>query len=373
MKKTLLYLVPLFVLFAPVLARVPMFSDGAPASAEGRTEASAAPEQAFVRGVRARLADARKVLEERQPETTERVTLAVEDAADSRLHLIDVSKETFLAKGAEAALTSSLGETLRLRVVRPNGVNTAVRVADEAGRELRPLLVQYPIEKDGEFKEVAYYASAHPALRSEGLVRGGSLYVRSMLERAAERLAAHGKRVSPDIIDAAERLCVVEHTDHKRFKTEDHAALYDEIYTLYALNSGDTYRHSVSTAGAGGMIQMIPQTYAAYRERYPELGLNPDFVAGMRDHSNATQAMLLYMQDTWNNLLKQEEVRKALDSKIATQPELLAAGYNSNPVRLAGYLKRGGDGWRQLIPEETQMYLRIYASVDSLADFAPRG
>jgi hypothetical protein len=42
-------------------------------------------------------------------------------------------------------------------------------------------------------------------------------------------------------------------------------------------------------------------------------------------------------------------------------------------VRLAGYLKRGGDGWRRLIPEETQMYLRIYASVDSLADFAPRG
>ena len=49
MKKTLLYLVPLFVLFAPVLARVPMFSDRAPASAEGRTEASAAPEQAYVR------------------------------------------------------------------------------------------------------------------------------------------------------------------------------------------------------------------------------------------------------------------------------------------------------------------------------------
>ena len=103
------------------------------------------------------------------------------------------------------------------------------------------------------------------------------------------------------------------------------------------------------------------------------MGLNPDFVAGMRDHSNATQAMLLYMQDTWNNLLKQEEVRKALDSRRATQAELLAAGYNSNPARLAGYLKRGGDGWRRLIPEETQMYIRIYASVASLDDFAPRG
>ena len=154
--------------------------------------------------------------------------------------------------------------------------------------------------------------------------------------------------------------------------TEDRAALFDEIFTLYALNSGDTYRHSVSTAGAGGMIQMIPQTYAATRAAYTQLGLKPDFVAGMRDHANALQAMLLYMQDTWDYLRGTEEVRAALAGGRATQVELLAAGYNSNPFRLPGYLQRGGGGWRALIPAETQMYLRIYASVESLADFAPR-
>jgi hypothetical protein len=228
------------------------------------------------------------------------------------------------------------------------------------------------VEKGGALSEVAYYSSAHPALDSPELVGGGRIYVRRMLDAAAARLAAHGKLISPEIIDAAERLCIVEHTDHKRFKTENHASLYNEIFTLYALNAGDTYRFSVSSAGAGGMVQMIPPTYQAVRRQHPSIGLDADFVAGMRDHSNALQAMLLYMQDTWDDLLEREQIRHALEQNIATQTELLAAGYNSNPMRLHLYLERGGANWRTLIPAETQMYLRIYASVDSLVDFKDR-
>ena len=100
--------------------------------------------------------------------------------------------------------------------------------------------------------------------------------------------------------------------------------------------------------------------------------MKADFVEGMRDHENATQAMLLYMQDTWDYLLKQEEVAAALEGGLATQAELLAAGYNSNPRKLPGYLSRGGSAWRTLIPEETKMYLRIYAAVEANVDFEGR-
>src|SRR5918912_4238770 len=109
---------------------------------------------------------------------------------------------------------------------------------------------------------------------------------------------------------------------------------------------------------------MIPKTYQAIRERHPQAQLNPDFVAGMRDHDNAAAAMLLYMQDTWNGLIKEDEVVNALKSGVATPAELLAAGYNSNPMRLAKYLSRGGNDWRTLIPKETQMYLQIYSAFD---------
>ena len=148
--------------------------------------------------------------------------------------------------------------------------------------------------------------------------------------------------------------------------------LFDEIYSLYALNELDTYRYSVSWAGAGGMVQMIPWAYNLERQRHPGAALMPDFVTGMRNHGNALQAMLLYMQDTWNDLSASEDVQSALVAKIATPTELLAAGYNSNAAKLPLYLRRGGSSWRTLIPRETQMYLQIYKSVDSLVPMKSR-
>jgi hypothetical protein len=130
------------------------------------------------------------------------------------------------------------------------------------------------------------------------------------------------------------------------------------------LNELDTYRYSVSTAGAGGMVQMIPWTYQMLRQRYPAVGLNPDFVFGMRNHGNALEAMLLYIRDTWSDLLLNETITDALATGIATPADLIAAGYNSNPAKLASYIRRGGASWRTLIPRETQMYLQIYQALE---------
>ncbi len=300
------------------------------------------------------------------------VTVAVFDRPSGRIHLLTVPKETFLRKGAEVTLTTSLGTPVNVRVLRANGVNTAVTVADNFGHSLVPLVVEFPIEKGGLFREMAYYSSAHPALLSSDLVQSGRLYIKTMLDLAAKRLREKGAYISPQTVDVAERLCLVEHVDHERFRAESHIALFDEIYSLYALNQLDTYRYSVSTAGAGGMVQMIPWAYNLIRQRHPAVGLTADFVLGMRNHANALQAMLLYMQDTWNDLAANEEVMYAMTTKIASQPELLAAGYNSNAAKLPLYLRRGASGWRTLIPRETQMYLQIYKTVDALVPMKSR-
>ncbi|MBA2606983.1 MAG: hypothetical protein H0U96_08970, partial [Acidobacteria bacterium] len=52
--------------------------------------------------------------------------------------------------------------------------------------------------------------------------------------------------------------------------------------------------------------------------------------------------------------------------------ELLSAGYNSNPAKLAGYIRRGGANWKTLIPRETKIYLQIYASMDKYVPVLPR-
>ena len=329
--------------------------------------------------IQARISEAKRMLRTRPVATAmsttpsiQFVTIAALERETSKTHFITISKETFLTKGAQLNTVTSLGTNVSVTVLRANGVNTALTILTPDGKSLAPLTVEYPIEKGGLFKELAYYTSAHPALLSKDLVRSGQSYVRDMLDLAAKRLSEKGVTISPDLIDVAERLCVVEHVDHDRFRNENRLALYDEIYSLFALNELDTYRFSVSTAGAGGMVQMIPWAYNLQRTRHPGVGLVPDFVTGMRNHGNALQAMLLYMNDTWNDLAANDEVQYALNSKLATKSELLAAGYNSNAAKLPGYLKRGRDGWRVLIPRETQMYLAIYKSFDSLVPLPTR-
>lgn len=327
--------------------------------------------------IHSKIGEAERLLKSRPLATAmtpsiEFVTLAALDRTNSRIHLITLSKQSFLTKGTEVTLASSLGAPLNVRILRANGVNTAVTIFDDKGRALTPLVVEFPIEKNGAFREMAYYTSAHPALLSSGLVNSGQVYVRTMIDLATKRLREKGVFISPQIVNVAERLCLVEHVDHDRFRLENRSALFDEIYSLYALNELNTYRYSVSAAGAGGMVQMIPWAYNLIRQRHPGVGLIPDFVTGMRNHANALEAMLLYMQDTWNDLAANEDVRDALDGKLATQTELLAAGYNSNAAKLPLYLRRGGVQWRTQIPRETQMYLQIYKTFEGLVPLKTR-
>src|SRR6184192_1075192 len=294
------------------------------------------------------------------------VTLAALLPETSHIHLVRIAKQTFLTRGLEFSATTSLGLPVQIHIVRANGVNTAVTVFDEKNRSLVPLVVEFPIERRGQFREMAYYTSAHAALLSPELMKSGQTYVNSMIDLAAKRLRERGNPISQNLIDIAKRLCIVEHVDHDRYRNENRIALFEEIYTLYALNELDTFRYSVSSAGAGGMVQMIPWTYALMRQRHPGVGLNPDFVLGMRNHGNALEAMLLYMQDTWADLSANEDVQKAIAAKQATPTEIIAAGYNSNAAKIPGYIRRAGAGWKGLIPRETQLYLQIYQSLDSL-------
>jgi hypothetical protein len=292
------------------------------------------------------------------------VTVAALLPETSQIHLIRLEKRAFLMKGSDIPATTSLGLPVEVVIVRANGVNTAVNVFDERNRALVPLVVEFPIERRGVFREMAYYTSAHPALLSPDLTKAGQAYVNSMIDLAANRLRDKGAPIPRNLVEIAKRLCIVEHVDHERFRNENRVSLFEEIYSLYALNELDTYRYSVSSAGAGGMVQMIPWAYQLERQRHPGVGLNPDFVLGMRNHGNALEAMLLYMQDTWGDLLANEDVQSALATKQATQTELIAAAYNSNAAKLPGYIRRAGAGWRNLIPRETQLYLQIYQSLD---------
>jgi hypothetical protein len=300
------------------------------------------------------------------------VRIAFMDPSTSKIDYVALTKDLYLKTGAVNTSISTAGKSVTVKTIRANGTNTPIQIVDSNRVAQLPLMVQYPVEKGGRYVETAYYMSTHPGLVTPEVVGAGKLYVHNVIEIARERLKQKGYTIPAGIADIAERLATVEHVDHDRFRKEYHKKIYDDIFTLYALNEGQTYRYSVSSAGAGGMVQMIPSTYAMIRRLYPNVGLMPDFVEGMRNHVNATQAMLLYMQMTWNDLATNSSVVDAMASGIATQKQLMAAGYNSNPAKLGGYINRGGANWTNLIPRETQIYLQIYDSVERFVQMAPR-
>lgn len=305
-------------------------------------------------------------------QTHEIVRIAYFDHKRSAIDYVVVRKADFLNTKTEIIARSEGDQSIRIRTIRGNGVNTPIIIYDAYNTPHLPLIVQYPVEKYGRFVEMAYYISTHPGLVTPDNVNAGKLYVRNVLNTASSLLRQKGIFIQPKVLDIAERLALVEHVDHLRFRTELHPNIYNDVYTLYALNQGNTYRYSVSSAGAGGMVQMIPSTYRMIRSRYYSVGLMPDFVEGMRNHVNASQAMLLYMQMTWNDLIAEDPIYNALESGIATQEQLMAAGYNSNPARLKLYIRRGGANWTNLIPRETKIYLQIYQSVERYVPMTPR-
>jgi hypothetical protein len=304
--------------------------------------------------------------------TTDIVRVAFYDWKTSQIDFVTVMKPDFVKTGSEIPTISTNGKNVVVRIIRGNGVNTPVTIFDESNQPQLPLMVQYQVVRNDVFYETAYYISTHPGVVTPEVINAGKMYVRNTIDIARDKLREKGIFISPQIADIAERLATVEHVDHLRFRTEYHPNIYNDIFTLYAMNEGNTYRYSISSAGAGGMVQMIPATYFMIRSRYYNAGLIPDFVEGMRNHVNASQAMLLYMQMTWDDIGSNETVINALANGTATQAEIMSAGYNSNPSRLPAYIRRGGSGWRSLIPRETKVYLQIYASLNQFVPMAPR-
>jgi hypothetical protein len=330
--------------------------------------------------IKSRISEAKRLMQTRPLQTASEdplltnslVRIAFYDWSTQRIDFVVMNKDSFLDVKADTQTVSSNGRRIMVHTIRANGVNTPLTLVDDAGEAKLPLLVQYPVEKNGKFIETAYYMSTHTGLVNPEVVNAGRFYVRYVIEIARERLQEKGLSIQPKVADIAERLATVEHVDHTRFRTEPSQNIFNDIFTLYALNEGQTYRYSVSVAGAGGMVQMIPSTYQMIRSRYPQVGLMPDFVEGMRNHVNASQAMLLYMQMTWNDLNASPTISNAMMGGLATQEQLMAAGYNSNPAKLAGYINRGGTDWTTLIPRETKVYLQIYSALERNVSMAPR-
>jgi hypothetical protein len=90
--------------------------------------------------IRSRINEAERLMKVRPVQTAlmspslDYVTVAALLPETSQIHLIRIAKQTFLTKGSQVTATSSLSLPVSVRIVRANGVNTAVTVFDDKNR-----------------------------------------------------------------------------------------------------------------------------------------------------------------------------------------------------------------------------------------------
>jgi hypothetical protein len=149
MRKTLFSVLPLLVFLGPNYGKLTsFFGFFAPPAADVRVEPSHLRRPAAnpaAERLRARINEAKRELKNLPADSLDGVTLAVADDK-GEVQTLRASKEEFLRQDGEFVAVASDGEPLKVSVVRPNYVNTAVRVTDGKGRDLQPLVVRYPIE-----------------------------------------------------------------------------------------------------------------------------------------------------------------------------------------------------------------------------------
>src|SRR5262245_19020569 len=169
------FLMPVFVclLSSQLLFAEPTTKDAVASESSSSTLENRPTTSLSVSDLTRKLDESKQLLQAQAATDSSTVTLAAFDSRTNRMEMVALDKDSFLTKCGDYHLVSQLGENLRVRIVRPNGLNTAVTVSDAStGNALFPLMVRYPIERDGNV-EPAYYVSAHQALISDDLIASG--------------------------------------------------------------------------------------------------------------------------------------------------------------------------------------------------------
>jgi hypothetical protein len=259
------------------------------------------------------------------------------------------------------------GVILSLR--RENGINSDIACIAPANGKV--LAVRYPVQNDnnrfgsGNSVIQAIYTPFSPEIKTEDIVKAGLKIQAEFINKAYDRLRSRDvasalfptQKVSSMIPkDILKILLINEHIDPSFFKSQDMAkSLSEQVLTILATNRERAYAYSISSAGARGLVQMIPSTYRMLLNKYPLAGLNPDFSSGMVDPVNAIMAQVLLCDADWQTIASRKEI-----SKENIGP-YLAAAYNGGVGRVLSILSDDEVSWMEepdagKVPTKTVSY-----------------
>lgn len=238
-----------------------------------------------------------------------------------------------------------------------NGVNSSFTVSKPAGGIVVALKYLITGPEKGSKTSIenalreAVYVPYSDNLNAADVVNYGADYLDNIFSQVVAELqglpshAIPGQTITQAIRPAlVQALVYAEHTDTASLLASINPQdTINRLNTLFAVNEGDTFNYSVSTAGARGLAQFMPSTYKGLVQRHPESGLISDFAAGMNDHKNAIKAMYLLLDDYTGAV--RVKAQTGFASGMAF--DYGAASYNGGVARVAKAVENLGVNWNQ--------------------------
>lgn len=217
-----------------------------------------------------------------------------------------------------------------VRRITKNGVNSHFEVLAPEGGVV--LALRRNVRGTG-----VVYTPWSPALDSFALRAAGLTYLRTLVKHAASRAGAVRSRVyrNKSVADVVSKdiiltLIFVEHVDGSRLNVNNNLPYeLQRSLVMFGANESNAFRYSRSRAGARGIGQIMPATYAGVRRAYPEAGLPMSFLAGAADHESSVLAMYCAIDAVLANLSPRAR-RGLFDQNNELNLGLyLAAAYNA--------------------------------------------
>lgn len=240
-------------------------------------------------------------------------------------------------------------------LIKFNGVNSKFQVNKPAGGKVVALKYLISKKDSGSKKSIesglseAVYVPYSSDFAQPDVLAYGANYLDGIIAKVVKDLKYLPSRSIPgkDLTDAIspaliKALVYAEHTDTSQVLYGNNTqGTIDQLNILFALNEGDAYKYSVSTAGARGIAQFMPSTYASLVKRHGEAGLMADFVAGMSDHQNAIKAMYMLLDD-YAGAVRVKAQSGFAEGRVF---EYGAASYNGGTARVAKAVNTFGTDW----------------------------
>jgi hypothetical protein len=238
-----------------------------------------------------------------------------------------------------------------------NGVNSKFQIDKPIGGKILALKYLISNIESGTKKTIenglseAVYVPYSQDFAAPEVLAYGADYINGIISQAAIELKDHQsfavpgenmtQAIPPSLIKA---LVYAEHTDTNQvLNSNNPQGTIDQLNILFALNEGDAYKYSVSSAGARGIAQFLPTTYGSLAKRHPEAELIPDFASGMSDHENSIKAMYLLLDDYAGTVRLQASQGFAAGRVF----DYGAASYNAGTPRVAKAVNMFGASWNE--------------------------